>query len=354
LAKSGLSKVWIALAVVLLLAGGTAAAYFGRDDIAQLFAKDTAPASKTAEQLAADRLNAETNGNVVDKVVTSTPIIVTEPTVRPITPETVTPDQSQAPDPVAQQLAAEQAQAEAEALLKAQQEAAEAEAIAKAAQEAEAKAAAELAQQNAEQLAQQNIIADAAPTQLIEGPAARGAALYEESPDDPNKELAWAGNITWETLAEVQPDGFTSPAIVGKAEVPGRGMTVTITIRRNADASFDASHTVDLEFTSVEGENLPSVQDVGAVLLKEDEPSRGEPLAAGKAKVTEGYFLFALGSAPEVKTQNVELMKSKDWFDIPVLFSDNRRAIVVLNKGFEGKAVFDNALAAWARLDGGQ
>jgi hypothetical protein len=41
------------------------------------------------------------------------------------------------------------------------------------------------------------------------------------------------------------------------------------------------------------------------------------------------------------------LLKERAWFDIPVVYNNNRRAILALEKGTPGERVFAEAFKAW-------
>jgi hypothetical protein len=71
------------------------------------------------------------------------------------------------------------------------------------------------------------------------------------------------------------------------------------------------------------------------------------PLAGLAVKVTNGFFLIGLSSADADKERNIALLKERSWFDIPVVYDNNRRAILALEKGTPGERVFAEAFAAW-------
>jgi hypothetical protein len=48
--------------------------------------------------------------------------------------------------------------------------------------------------------------------------------------------------------------------------------------------------------------------------------------------------------------RNLRLLKERDWFDIPVVYTDGRRAIIAIEKGPPGERVFSDAFAAWTDL----
>ena len=83
--------------------------------------------------------------------------------------------------------------------------------------------------------------------------------------------------------------------------------------------------------------------------MKQTEQSRGVPLAGLAVKVTNGYFLIGLSSADADRERNVQLLKERPWFDIPVVYTNNRRAILALEKGTPGERAFADAFKAWGQ-----
>ena len=79
------------------------------------------------------------------------------------------------------------------------------------------------------------------------------------------------------------------------------------------------------------------------------EETQGTKLAGLSAKVTTGYFLIGLSGAPADKDRNVQLLKERPWFDIPIVYTNNRRAILAMEKGTPGERAFAQAFAAWEK-----
>ncbi len=46
-------------------------------------------------------------------------------------------------------------------------------------------------------------------------------------------------------------------------------------------------------------------------------------------------------------TRNVQLLREGSWFDIPILFSDQTRALLTFEKGIPGDKVFETVMASW-------
>ena len=53
---------------------------------------------------------------------------------------------------------------------------------------------------------------------------------------------------------------------------------------------------------------------------------------------------------PDAITRNTELLKTRDWIDIPITYRNGRRALITLEKGASGAEVFNNVMNAWAAL----
>jgi hypothetical protein len=186
------------------------------------------------------------------------------------------------------------------------------------------------------------------PSPQSSGPAvAQRVVLYEEEPDDPAGKR-FVGTVLWRT--EMRPASPGRPpelAVRGDVEVPERKMSVTLSFRRNTDASLPASHTVEIVFTLPPDTPSGGVQKVPGVLMKQAEQTRGVPLAGLAVPVTPGYFLIGLSSLESDMQRNVQLLKERSWFDIPIIYNNNRRAILALEKGIPGEQAFNQAFATW-------
>jgi hypothetical protein len=64
-------------------------------------------------------------------------------------------------------------------------------------------------------------------------------------------------------------------------------------------------------------------------------------------KVTSGYFLVGLSALDSDKERNIQLLKERTWFDMPVVYNNSRRAIIAMEKGTPGERVFAEAFRVW-------
>ena len=133
----------------------------------------------------------------------------------------------------------------------------------------------------------------------------------------------------------------------GDIDVPERKMTMTLSLRRNTDQSLPASHTIEIMFNLPADSPSGGVQNVPGVLMKQAEQTRGVPLAGLAVKVTPGFFLIGLSALETDMQRNMQLLKERAWFDIPIIYNNNRRAILAMEKGTPGEQAFAEAFAAW-------
>ena len=178
---------------------------------------------------------------------------------------------------------------------------------------------------------------------------AQRVVLYEEDPGNPQGKQ-YIGTATWRTET-ISPGSGLAPELQIRADVtiPERNMTVTWSLRRNTDQALPASHTIEIMF------NLPpdfaggGVANVPGVLMKESEQARGVPLAGLAVKVTNGFFLIGLSAVDADVQRNMQLLKERPWFDVPVVYNNGGRAILALEKGPSGDRAFADAFAAWGK-----
>jgi hypothetical protein len=176
-------------------------------------------------------------------------------------------------------------------------------------------------------------------------PAVQRAVLYEEDVNDPQGRR-YVGTAIWRTET-VSTGSALTPELAVRAviEIPDRRMRVTWSLRRNADPNLPASHTIELMF------NLPvdfpggGISNVLGILMKQAEQARGTPLSGATVKVTTGFFLIGLSAVDADQKRNMQLIRDREWFDIPVVYTNGGRAILAVEVGPSGKRAFANALA---------
>jgi len=195
----------------------------------------------------------------------------------------------------------------------------------------------------------------AAQTGQAAGPSGVTAAvaqrvvLYEEDPSNAEGKR-YVGSVIWKTET-VSPGPGQPPelAIHADLEIPERRLTMTMSVRRNTDKALPASHTIELVFNLPADFPFGGIANVPGILMKQAEQTRGAPLAGLAVKVTSGFFLVGLSSGEADMQRNLQLLKERPWFDIPIVYSNGRRAILAVEKGTPGERAFADAFAAWGQ-----
>ena len=124
---------------------------------------------------------------------------------------------------------------------------------------------------------------------------------------------------------------------------------MTWSLRRNTDQALPASHTIEIQFTLPPDFPGGGVANVPGILMKQSEQTRGTPLAGLAVKVTNGFFLIGLSSTDSDVQHNIQLLKERPWFDIPIVYTNGGRAILAMEKGPPGDRAFADAFAAWEK-----
>lgn len=173
--------------------------------------------------------------------------------------------------------------------------------------------------------------------------------LYEERLGD--SPVAVQGKVTWKLKNDTtNAGGKEQPMVEATIEVPERKLKAIVSFKRNADVSLPASHIIEVVFDLPDDFAEGNVESVQRIAFKQTEQDRGNSLIAVPAKITDDFHMIALNDDADARKVNTELMKSRSWIDIPVIYRNNRRALLTFEKGSTGTEAFDKALAQWAAL----
>jgi len=182
---------------------------------------------------------------------------------------------------------------------------------------------------------------------IAETPIAQRAVLYEEVPNDPMGKRA-VGSVIWRTEAVSPRAGKPAElAVRADIEIPERKISMTWTLRRDTDPGRTTSHTIEIMFKLPPDFPSGGIFNVPGIWMKQAEQTQGTALAGLAVKVTSGYYMIGLSAAPADKDRNVQLLKGRDWFDLPIVYTNNGRAILAMEKGAPGQRAFADAFAAW-------
>ena len=178
-------------------------------------------------------------------------------------------------------------------------------------------------------------------------PVAQRVVLYDEDPAEP-KGKQYVGTVVWRT-EQLKGSGGKAGDLAVRADIdiPDRKFKMTMSFRRNTDTSLPASHTAELTFILPPDFVGGGISNVPGILMKSNEQARGTPLAGLAVKVTDGFFLLGLSNVDTDRTRNLQLLKERSWFDVPLVYTNQRRAIIAIEKGSPGERAFNDAFATW-------
>lgn len=169
--------------------------------------------------------------------------------------------------------------------------------------------------------------------------------LLEASADGRTGAVPFSGTVEW-TKGE---DELGLPTLVGEASIPARNLNVSLTIRKNGDPSLPASHLMEVNFQVNDTFVGGSISSLPGVLLKNEELVPGTPLVGASARVMGNSFLFALSASPNDETANAQLLETRRWLDLAIVYGTGRNAILTLEKDSDAQALFKEVFATWAQ-----
>ncbi len=171
--------------------------------------------------------------------------------------------------------------------------------------------------------------------------------LYEERVGQTSP-VAIEGGVVWSLKHELADNGKNEAIVQAQVTAPGRGLSALISFKRNLDPSLPASHLVELVFSLPKDFDGGAIESVQRVAMKQTEQDRGDPLIAVPAKITDDFHMIALNDYADAQKFNLNLLKTRNWIDIPLTYRNGRRALLTMEKGAAGAEAFNQAISEWA------
>jgi hypothetical protein len=169
-----------------------------------------------------------------------------------------------------------------------------------------------------------------------------------EGTDRPENVVVRQGAVVWRT--EMVSGGQGQPpqlAIKALLDAPEARMRAEMTIQRNRDPAFPASHTIQVQFSPGQGSEFGPVRNLSQIELRQTENQPGYPLAGQGIAVFENVFLLALTQIEPVLSRNVEMLRTRPLLYLEFQSSAGRRGLMVFEKGVSGQQAFDDAFRNW-------
>lgn len=178
-------------------------------------------------------------------------------------------------------------------------------------------------------------------------PVSSRAALLVEAPEEQSKVKTYLGSVVWRVdNVSSGPDAPLTMAVHADVDIPEEKMQAAMSFQKNFDATLPASHTMKLDFATPPGGPFPDVQQINVPQMRRENAATGEALSGVPVPVTQNSFLVGLNRG-KAEAANLDLLRTREWIDVPILLSNGRVAKLTFEKGVAGQRALDDALASW-------
>jgi hypothetical protein len=172
--------------------------------------------------------------------------------------------------------------------------------------------------------------------------------LALENVEDKEKVDVRQGSVVWRT--ELISGGQGQPpqqAIRATVDVPEARLRAEISLQRNRDPAFPASHTIQVQFSNLGAGGVGPIQSLSQIEFRQTESQPGYQLAGQGIAVMENVFLVALAQVEPALSRNVEMMRTRPLLYLEFVTVSGRRGAMVMEKGVSGQQAFDEAFRSW-------
>lgn len=188
---------------------------------------------------------------------------------------------------------------------------------------------------------------DPIANQVDAGAPALQRMFFYETSLGLEQQARYEGSIVWSEKTESDSQ-ISRPYIEGTIQVPERDLSIVMTIKLNGDETLPVSHLIDLNFSLPAEFDGGEIEQITEVKLKNSEEQTGDRLQAISAKIGPSFFVVGLQNDEfDIVESNLQLMGQRGWIDIPISYTNGRKALITLEKGASGNAIFDKVLASW-------
>jgi hypothetical protein len=175
---------------------------------------------------------------------------------------------------------------------------------------------------------------------------AQRVSLYEEVVGAPEGKH-FVGTVVWRTIKRENGAGKSDIAVRADILIPDRNFGVTIMFERLLSEGGHNNHFFEVAFTLPPDFDGGGIANVMGFLMKPEEEVRGQPLKGRAKKLQDASFTISLADEDPERATNLELITENGWLDLPFIYGDQRKAILVIEKGKPGAAAFEEAFSVW-------
>ncbi len=180
-------------------------------------------------------------------------------------------------------------------------------------------------------------------------PVAGRAALLVEAPDEKDKFKTYIGAVVWR-LDNVSDGQNQSVGLAVRADIdlPDDKMKATVVFQKNMETSLPASHTIKIRFSVQPGSPSGSIKEINVPQMRREDSAAGEPLDGVTVAIVENSFLVGL-SPGNSESANLEMLRSREWIDIPIRLTSGKIAKLTFEKTAAGQRDLQEAVTAWSK-----
>jgi hypothetical protein len=176
---------------------------------------------------------------------------------------------------------------------------------------------------------------------------AQRVSMMEENPVAGSQPLFSSGKVVWQLVKENQSGKPPVSVLRARVEIPDRRITMTLSMQPNSDPTFSASHLIEVRFTVPPDFDGKGIANVPGLIMKANEQATGSPLVGASAKISAGFFWFALASGESDRQRNIALLKESGWLAVPIVYETGKRGLITIEKAGAGDRALTDALTAW-------
>ncbi|MGE3644633.1 MAG: hypothetical protein AB7F96_12335 [Beijerinckiaceae bacterium] len=179
--------------------------------------------------------------------------------------------------------------------------------------------------------------------------AQRGALLIQSSVAEKGSNVkSYTGTVVWSgqnlSRGSGQPLSF---GVRAELNVPEAKFRATMTIEKNTDATLPASHMITWRFERGEDSPIPPVSQIGVLQMHDENSQVADPLSGAQAKITSNIYIIALAAPEALLNANMDTLRKRGWFILPIKLGDDREARISLEKGRPGSNILTEAFKKW-------
>ena len=122
-------------------------------------------------------------------------------------------------------------------------------------------------------------------------PTVQKAEMWVGSLKEPEKvDRIYNATVQWrlENVGGSSGEPVT-PAVRGEVDIPDAKLKMSILIRKNADPTLSASHTVNISFTPASDSPLGGIKAIGPLQLRRPDAQAGEKIVGIPVPISENY-----------------------------------------------------------------